>query len=95
MERITSFKDQELHSLMYSVYYEICNSVRSASLLHTSTIKDNNPFHFEQVVKEANKAITKLIELHSPNDKRRDDFKLINEKELIKKAKEFFAQDIY
>ncbi len=95
MERITSFKDQELHSLMYSVYYEICNSARSASLLHVCTIKNNNPFHFEQVVKQSNKAIANLKELYSQNDKRRDDFKLINEKELIKKAKEFFAQDIY
>lgn len=95
MERITSFKDQELHNLMFSIYCEICDSVRSASLLHTSTINDNNPFHFQQVVKESNKAIMKLTELHSPNDKRRDDFKLINEKELIKKAKEFFARDIY
>lgn len=95
MERITSFNDKELNNLMFSVYYEICSSVRSASLLHVSTIETNNPFHFECVVREANKAIDKLIELHSVNDKRRGEFVRIDKEKLIKEAKVFFSTDLY
>lgn len=96
MERLHTFTDKDLYIIMFSVYHEICKSAKSSALLHTSTMKkENNPFHFEQVVKQSNEAIKRLTELLPKTDTRREQYKLLDEKTLIKEAEEFFATEIY
>lgn len=95
MEILITYQDSELHNALYSCYYNICETIKTAALLHFKTIKTNNAFHFEKMVIDANKAISDLLILIPQTDSRRGEFQLINHKEMIKYAEDFFSQDFF
>ena len=95
MERMITFKSDEFHSHFYALYRSICESVKSASLLHVDTKETNNKSHFDYVVIEANNAIARIIQFYPEHDKRREQYHLLNVNELSREAEKFFATDLY
>ena len=95
MEQFVTFRSTELDVLVGSVYKEICNNARDASLMFVSTREKNNPFHFDQVIEHSNKAISNLLGLYAQYDKRKEEYPFLVKETLIKQAEDFFAVEIY
>lgn len=95
MENLTTFKSTEFHSSMYSMYFSLCELMKNTALLHVNTRETNNPYHFKHALDEANKTINKFASFYPLYDKRREDFKELDEEDLIREANEFFKEDFY
>jgi len=92
MERIISFKDEELFNQLQKIYNSIYQTAWRLTLLHVHTIKVNNAYHFTSAIESINSSINELNKFFSEHDKR--SFKLIEPNVLIEEAKRFFKEDI-
>ena len=94
MESFITFRNHEFHGKLQEVYWKIKEVAKKAALLHVNTIKTNNSYHFETIVKASNENIKMLRSFYTSYDKRSEEFGFLDQKELIKEAQEFLSMDL-
>lgn len=92
MERLVSFKDEELFNQLQQIYNSTYQTAWRLTLLHVHTEGVNNPYHYTSAIESINNSITDLNNFFPEHDKR--SFELIDPDKLIEEAKRFFKEDI-
>ena len=97
MKAMITFDSAELEKGLCNVYFHILESAQSAAKGHVraSKGKGHNPFHFEHFVGEANQAIAALSGILPEYDRRREQFKPLDQAWLELEAKKFLEYELY
>lgn len=95
MERLTTFKDDDLNARIHNIYDDLSSVAFSLAVAHVNTLESNNPFHFTNGIDQINRIVIKLKAFYPEYNTRGDFFVPFEHDKLVTRAMKYLGEDNY